>query len=78
MSQTELSFCLVGFGKHELKDMLEWVGTDKEEDLVMASQKWPPRYRKLESCSEDEQLNFIQYVEFLSGFMKKQEELRRM
>ncbi len=56
---------LVGFGKHELKDMLEWVDTDKEEDLISAFKKWPPVWRREGICSLAEIQVSLQYMTFL-------------
>ena len=42
----ETSLVLVGFGKHDLSEVLTWRGTPKEEDAILAPTKWPPRYRR--------------------------------
>ncbi len=56
---------LVGFGKHELKDMLEWAGTDKEDDLISAFKKWPQVWRREGICTLDEITTSLQYMAFL-------------
>lgn len=56
---------LVGFGKHNLKDMLLWQDTSKEEDLVCAFKKWPPVYRREESCSQEDLKAACQYLAYL-------------
>lgn len=56
---------LMGFGKHKLKDMLEWIGTDKEEDLLRAFTKWPPVYRE-ERIADEEDLHYAcRFLAFL-------------
>jgi len=45
---------LVGFGSHRLIDMLEWIGSSKEEELLTAFKRWPPVYRELRICSPEE------------------------
>ncbi len=56
---------LMGFGKHRLKDMMEWIGTDKEEDLLRAFTKWPPVYRE-ERIVDEEDLHYAcRYMAFL-------------
>ena len=42
---------LVGFGEQSLRDMLEWIDTDKEDDLLSAFIKWPPVYRAEAACN---------------------------
>ncbi len=55
---------LVGFGKHDLVDMITWAGTDKEKDLLLAPSKWPARWRRLEICDEAELQAMKSYIEF--------------
>ncbi len=59
---------LVGFGKHDLLDMIEWIGTEEEERLLYAPTKysWPPRYRRLEICSEREINAFVTYTNWVT------------
>ena len=56
---------LTGFGKHKLNDMLTWIGTEKEEDLLSAFTKWPPVYREEKSCSEAELKDAFQFLAFI-------------
>lgn len=58
---------LVGFGKHDLVDMLAWRGTEKEKDLYGAiwPHCWPPRWRKESSCSQEEVQAFGTYLTWL-------------
>ena len=59
---------LVGFDKYSLEEMLSWRGTEKEEDLVFASYRWPPRFREERSCSTRQMETFLEYVDWLSDF----------
>ncbi len=45
---------LTGFGKHKLKDMLGWIGTNQEDDLLSAFTKWPPVYREERICDGED------------------------
>jgi hypothetical protein len=56
---------LVGFGKHRLKDMLEWIGTDKEEDLLRAFKLWPPVWREERIVDEEEMEYACRFLAFL-------------
>ena len=59
---------LVGFGSHQLRDMLEWIGSEKEMDLATAFRKWPPIYREERACEpEDIQAacDFLKYLQDL-------------
>ena len=62
---------LIGFGQHNLKDMMKWVGTEKEEKLIFAPDLWPPRYRPESSCSQEDLECFVQYVTWISNKMKE-------
>ena len=65
MEERTEGLILVGFGKHELKEMLEWIDTDKEEDLMKAFKKWPPVWRREGICSQAEIKASLQYLAFL-------------
>jgi hypothetical protein len=56
---------LVGFGSHKLKDMLEWVDTDQEQDLLEAFKKWPPVYRELRACDAKDVELACDYLAYL-------------
>lgn len=56
---------LVGFGDKSLRDMLEWIDTDKEDDLLSAFIKWPPVYRLEASCNNEEVQNACRYLAFI-------------
>lgn len=57
---------LVGFGKHDLDEVLSWRGTPRERDALVAPKKWPPRYRRKGICTQDDQERHIEYVEWIS------------
>ena len=56
---------LVGFGKHKLGDILAWIGTEKEDDLLSAFRKWPPIYREESSCDMADIQNACQFLAFI-------------
>jgi hypothetical protein len=56
---------LTGFGSYRLQDMLEWIGTDKEDDLLSAFTKWPPVYREERICDEQDLEYACQYLAFI-------------
>lgn len=62
----EKEMILVGFGKHDLPDMLKWQGTDKESDLINAAAKWPPRWRRLAICTQEEVQNMATYGDIVT------------
>ena len=62
---------LVGFGPHDLDEMLKWIGTEREEELLFAPDTWPPRFRAESSCSLKEYETFLQYVNWATEFIKK-------
>ena len=56
---------LVGFGEQSLRDMLEWIDTDKEDDLLSAFIKWPPVYRSEAACSNEDIQNACRFLAFI-------------
>lgn len=54
---------LVGFGKHDLSEILAWFGTPREIDALKASLLWPPRWRRESGCTQEEKERFVQYTE---------------
>ncbi len=56
---------LVGFGGHKLKDMLGWIGTEQEEDLLRAFTKWPPVWREERITDADDLKNACAYMAFI-------------
>jgi len=67
----ETSLVLVGFGKHDLSEVLTWRGTPKEEDAILAATKWPPRYRREAICEPEDVQRYMEYVDWLQGFNYK-------
>jgi len=57
---------LVGFGKFELVDVVKFIGTDREDELLQMPIKHIPRYRKPSSCLPEQVETFVQYVNWLS------------
>jgi hypothetical protein len=54
---------LVGFGKHDLNEVLAWFGTSLELQALKAPLLWPPRWRRESICSQEEKERFVQYTE---------------
>jgi len=67
----ETSLVLVGFGKHDLSEVLTWRGTQKEEDAIMAATKWPARYRRESICEPEDVQRYVEYVGWLQKFNYK-------
>lgn len=65
VEKKEPGLVLVGFGSNKLGDMLEWIGSEKEEDLLTAFKKWPPVYRREEICEPEEIQNACDFLAFL-------------
>jgi hypothetical protein len=63
----EEQLILVGFGKHNLKEILSWRGTSKEEDAILATVKQPPVYRRKSICDNEEIDCYTVYVDWISG-----------
>ena len=62
---------LVGFGEQSLRDMLEWIDTDKEDDLLSAFIKWPPVYRPGVSCTNEEIQNACRFLAFIHDSIRE-------
>lgn len=62
--QNDERLVLVGFGKNDLTEMLTWIGTDKEENLIKAWVKWPARYRPARICSQEEVKSCLEYLKY--------------
>jgi len=68
---------LVGFGKHDLVDLIYERGTPEgEERLLYAMDKyhWPPRFRLATSCTVEEVYAFKEYVELIKSKLIKGDE----
>jgi hypothetical protein len=61
---------LVGFGKHDLTEVVEWIGTHPEIALNAAA-LWPARWRRLGICGEEEIEAMKAYVEFTAEKLNK-------
>lgn len=70
MSEKLGQMVLVGFGPHNLDDMLTWRETEKEQDLIFAPDKWAPRFRPEKSCSVKEFETFLEYVNWATELLK--------
>ena len=64
---------LVGFGKHDLADVLKWAGTDKEMDLLTAFKKWPPVYREERNCSQEDIQTACDFLAYLQDAIMEYE-----
>ncbi len=64
---------LVGFGSHQLKDMLEWIDTPQEMDLLMAFKKWPPVYREQRACEPEDVQIACKFLAYLGDVIKEYE-----
>ena len=60
--------------EHNLDDMFKWMGTDQEMDLLLAFRKWPPHYRSIGSCSQEDITNCKKYVDLLVNVVNTLEE----
>ena len=64
---------LIGFGSHKLADMLEWIDTDKEIDLLTAFKKWPPVYREQATCEPEDVLTAVKFLTYLKDVITEYE-----
>ena len=64
-TDTTPGLVLTGFGQYKLGDILEWIGTEKEDDLLSAFTKWPPVYREESSCDRKDIENACQFLAFV-------------
>ena len=71
----EPGLVLVGFAEQSLRDMLEWIDTDKEEDLFSAFIKWPPVYRAEAACTNEEIQNACRYLAFIHDSIREYEQM---
>jgi len=61
----EPGMVLVGFGKHSLRDMLELIGTEQEEELLKAFSTMGPVYKSEVSCTNEEIQNACRFLAFV-------------
>jgi len=68
---------LVGFGKHDLKDLWANRNTLEGEALLYEAitvKHWPPRYRRLAICNTEEVTVFQEYLRWMLNSMSQSEE----
>lgn len=60
---------LVGFGKHDLKDLIKFIDTDDEEKLVAEpfEKGWPPRFRRVSLCTKEDVEVFRIFTTFMTN-----------
>lgn len=59
---------LVGFGKHDLRDLMDDLGTPEgDQRLLYAIDRyhWPPRYRRFSICTEEDVATFEEYLDWI-------------
>jgi hypothetical protein len=71
--ELEQPLILVGFGKYSLEEVMSWVGTEKEDDVLFAPKKWPPRYRRPEICENKDLDLFQKYTLYVCSLMAQLE-----
>ena len=66
---------LVGIGKHNLKDLLEKAANSLEGQRILLEafdkKGWPPRYRRLSICTEEEIETFRIYTNWVLSHFKE-------
>jgi hypothetical protein len=62
---------LVGFGSHKLAEMLEWIDTDREMELLIAFKKWPPVYREQGACEPEDVETACRFLKYLSDVIEE-------
>ena len=70
--QTE-GLVLVGFGSHKLADMMEWIDTPQEIDLLTAFKKWPPVYRPQSACEMEDVQVAVDFMAYLTSVITEYE-----
>jgi hypothetical protein len=60
---------LVGFGKHDLVDLMKLKDTDDEEKLVSEpfAKGWPPRYIRASAATPEEIKTFSEFTNFITN-----------
>ena len=53
---------LVGFGEHDLKDLMADEGNEDLLIYALTKHHWPPRYRRESICSQEEIQSFKDYM----------------
>jgi hypothetical protein len=62
---------LVGFGKKDLPEIMELIGTEKEIEAITAPLHAPPRWRRVSICTQDEIETFKKYTTWVSTKVNK-------
>jgi hypothetical protein len=62
---------LVGFGKHDLIDLIKLIGTKDEMTLYKAPVEWPSRRRRRSICSNEEVEAFRTYLNWITYKLRK-------
>lgn len=71
--QEKEGLVLVGFGSHCLKDMMNWIDTPKEMELLLAFKKWPPVYREERACEAEDIQTAYSFLAYLDAVIKEYE-----
>jgi hypothetical protein len=77
MSEPSEPMILVGFGKHDLKDLWDKKDTPEGEQMLMEAipvKHWPPRYRRISICTQEEVNTFQEYLRWVLNTMTPKEE----
>lgn len=61
---------LVGFGKCDLKDLIELRGTPLEDNVIVAPLKAPPRWKRASICTPEEISTFTEYTRWVQEKLK--------
>ena len=75
MEQEEVKdrLVLVGFGDNKLKDMMGWIDTERELELLIAFKKWPPVYREEKACEPEDIKAAFAFLEYLQEVITEYE-----
>lgn len=65
MAKPRENLVLVGFGDENLTDLIEKLGTEKEEELLQVPLNAIPRYRHESTCTQEEIKAFVKFGTFL-------------
>lgn len=57
---------LVGFGKYDLKDLVKFIGTPWEGQVLEAPLRAPARYRRPNICQKEEFEAFTVYLNWIT------------
>jgi hypothetical protein len=71
--QAKDGLVLVGFGKHKLADMMKWIDTDREMELLLAFKRWPPVYREQRACEAGDVETAVAFLTYLGDVIGEYE-----